>query len=90
MLVGNVKEQTDYTHVQSRTTECRKVEYQKNHMSSQGDGGEVLRSPHLVPLQWQVVLCGFVSCNKLGIATQHESDFTYGKATWDLDPTAMR
>lgn len=22
------------------------------------------------------------------ITTQHESDFTYGKVTWDLDPTA--
>lgn len=23
----------------------------------------------------------------LGITTQHESDFTYGRVTWDLDPT---
>lgn len=47
---------------------------------------KALRSPHLAVLPWSAVLCGSVSCNKDWVlTTQHESDFTYGKAIWDLD-----
>lgn len=51
-------------------------------MSSQWDGGEDLISPHLAGCA--VWLC-FLQ-QGLGITTQHESVFTYGKVTWDLDP----
>ena len=63
-------------------------EDQKNHVSSPWDAGEGLA---ITPLGSPALAsCSVWFCflqQVLGITTQHDSAFTYGKAIWNLIPT---